>query len=442
MKSKRCFALLLAVMMLAALLPLDVALAAEEDPTPLPAIMYWYDADEKTVLDQSEEEELNYEGGAEAMKYYGEIPANKDCHYAFDGWSDLKSVRETWTSDGETFVRTKYWRVAKYKAVLTHVEAKKPTTTEGGNIEHWHCDTCGKNYSDAEGKNEITDPVTLESLTTYAVTATSDPQEGGTVTGAGDYAEGDAVTLKAEPKEGYRFKAWKVTAGDVTIAEDGTFTMPANDVAVTALWEKQLTVIWLDGDDSELDKKTYWAGETEPTTDKEATKAQDEVYIYEFDGWDEGTEADGVKTYRPQFIQKPIYTLVSGANQSYRLKSGKNYELTIKRSVDDDTITDDLTQVMIGRVLLKKDTDYTVTKGSAVITITPKAINKIPVGTYHVTVTFTNGEVVTKVKILAAYDDTTGTGDNSHMFLWLSIAAFGCMGLAVLTMERKRLRER
>ncbi|MGN0998149.1 MAG: hypothetical protein ACI4PO_01195, partial [Faecousia sp.] len=37
----------------------------------------------------------------------------------------------------------------------THVEAKEPTCTEDGNVEHWHCETCGKNYADAEGKTEL-----------------------------------------------------------------------------------------------------------------------------------------------------------------------------------------------------------------------------------------------------------------------------------------------
>ncbi|MGN0998148.1 MAG: Ig-like domain-containing protein, partial [Faecousia sp.] len=38
---------------------------------------------------------------------------------------------------------------------LTHVEAKEPTCTEDGNVEHWHCKTCGKNYADAEGNTEL-----------------------------------------------------------------------------------------------------------------------------------------------------------------------------------------------------------------------------------------------------------------------------------------------
>ena len=39
---------------------------------------------------------------------------------------------------------------------LTRVEAKEATCTEDGNIAYWQCNTCGKYFSDAEAKNEIT----------------------------------------------------------------------------------------------------------------------------------------------------------------------------------------------------------------------------------------------------------------------------------------------
>ena len=40
--------------------------------------------------------------------------------------------------------------------VLTKVEAKAPTCTEDGNIEHWVCTRCGELFADADGKNETT----------------------------------------------------------------------------------------------------------------------------------------------------------------------------------------------------------------------------------------------------------------------------------------------
>lgn len=40
---------------------------------------------------------------------------------------------------------------------LTEIKEVKATCTANGVKAHWHCDNCGKNYADAEGKNELTD---------------------------------------------------------------------------------------------------------------------------------------------------------------------------------------------------------------------------------------------------------------------------------------------
>lgn len=39
---------------------------------------------------------------------------------------------------------------------MQHISAKAATCTEEGNIEYWHCDECGKYFSDAEGETELT----------------------------------------------------------------------------------------------------------------------------------------------------------------------------------------------------------------------------------------------------------------------------------------------
>ena len=44
---------------------------------------------------------------------------------------------------------------AKCTHSMEHVEAKAATCEETGNSEYWHCSSCGKYFSDAEGKTEI-----------------------------------------------------------------------------------------------------------------------------------------------------------------------------------------------------------------------------------------------------------------------------------------------
>ena len=53
-------------------------------------------------------------------------------------------------------------------------------------------------------------------------------------------AAGTVVTLTATPKSGYTFKQWQVDKGGVTI-EDNKFTMPAGNVEVKAIFEKNAT---------------------------------------------------------------------------------------------------------------------------------------------------------------------------------------------------------
>ena len=53
-------------------------------------------------------------------------------------------------------------------------------------------------------------------------------------------AAGTVVTLTATPKSGYTFKQWQVITGGVTI-KDNKFTMPAGNVEVKAIFEKDAT---------------------------------------------------------------------------------------------------------------------------------------------------------------------------------------------------------
>lgn len=41
---------------------------------------------------------------------------------------------------------------------LTRVEEVAPTCLTGGNVEYWHCEDCGANFADSEGKAQVGDP--------------------------------------------------------------------------------------------------------------------------------------------------------------------------------------------------------------------------------------------------------------------------------------------
>ncbi|GBU20870.1 hypothetical protein R80B4_00757 [Fibrobacteres bacterium R8-0-B4] len=83
----------------------------------------------------------------------------------------------------------------------------------------------------------VTPPINI----TYAVTVNSAGTGAG---GSGSYAAGAAVTISAgTAPDGQRFKNWTVAGGGASLADASnsttTFTMPANAVTVTAVFETQ-----------------------------------------------------------------------------------------------------------------------------------------------------------------------------------------------------------
>ena len=75
------------------------------------------------------------------------------------------------------------------------------------------------------------------SATTYSVTVNG---SNANPTGADDYTSGSTVTIYAGTKSGYVFSGWTVNSGGVSLAGPNnainTFTMPNNNVSVTANW--------------------------------------------------------------------------------------------------------------------------------------------------------------------------------------------------------------
>ena len=84
-------------------------------------------------------------------------------------------------------------------------------------------------------KNATPPPATTE----YSVKVSTDGN-GTAMADKTSAAAGTVVTLTATPKSGYHFKQWQVVTGGVTI-KDNKFTMPAGNVEVKAIFEKNAT---------------------------------------------------------------------------------------------------------------------------------------------------------------------------------------------------------
>lgn len=103
-------------------------------------------------------------------------------------------------------------------------------------------DSDGNEYFD---DSQITEDLVLTVSEKKKYTVTAKVAEGcedmGTVTGDGEYAKGDPVTITATPNEGYELDSWDVEGVAETTKEGNTikFTMPANNVTVTATFTEK-----------------------------------------------------------------------------------------------------------------------------------------------------------------------------------------------------------
>lgn len=68
----------------------------------------------------------------------------------------------------------------------------------------------------------------------YTITATIDPAGSGTVTGAGRYQDGETVTLKAEPADGYKFTGWRENGQTVSTDTEYSFMATGDRTFVVA----------------------------------------------------------------------------------------------------------------------------------------------------------------------------------------------------------------
>lgn len=111
------------------------------------------------------------------------------------------------------------------------------TPDQGYRLKEWSCsDVIVTNNSFTMPAKDITVNAVFEKIPTYSVTVTTDGN--GTASASVSSAEeGTKVTLSAVPAQGYIFKAWE--SSDVTVT-DNSFTMPAKDVTVKAVFESSL----------------------------------------------------------------------------------------------------------------------------------------------------------------------------------------------------------
>jgi hypothetical protein len=83
----------------------------------------------------------------------------------------------------------------------------------------------------------------VEETVYYTLALIAEPEEAGTVEGAGEFEAGEEVTINATPAGGYIFLKWTYSDGEAFgDEEEMTFTMPENDLTLKANFQSTASV--------------------------------------------------------------------------------------------------------------------------------------------------------------------------------------------------------
>ena len=188
-------------------------------------------------------------GGTYQQGQYCTISATPNTGYNFVRWT--KNGNQVSTNPTYTFIVNETAEyVAQFQGqscyIATTSNPSNGGSTSGNGLYHYG-ETCTVTATPATGyeftnwtdngnvaSNEASYSFTVTvgrnlvanfALQTIEITASVDPAEGGTATGAGTYHYGDEVTIGVETNEDWAFRDW--TENGVTVTEDKTFTFIA-----------------------------------------------------------------------------------------------------------------------------------------------------------------------------------------------------------------------
>lgn len=254
-------------------------------------------------------------------------------------------------------------------------------TVNGGAVEV----TDGK-FTMPDG--DVSVVVTFAEKPTYAITV--DEAENGTVTVDKETAcEGETVTVTAKPDKGYVLQEITVNDGAVTVT-DGKFTMPAEAVTVTAVFEaKPVFTITVEDNGNgtvTVDKETACEGETVTVTAEPKPGFNLVTIVVKDASGKELTVTDGkftmpasnVKVYAG-FQAKPLFGIVNtttdhnGTVAISTHTAWEGQEVTITTAPKDGFVVDTITvKDSSGREIPVTDGKFIMPASDVTVTVTFK----------------------------------------------------------------------
>ena len=263
-------------------------------------------------------------------------------------------------------------------------------------------------------------------------------------TEVGNYVVLATIAETANYKGGEATADFTITKADATSA-----TVTANKLTCDGK-EQALVTVTGEAKGGEMQYALGKDAETAPedgwSTDVPAATNSGTYFV-----WYKVVADDNHNAFKPSCVEvtiDPDYTVkevtgLSGNGEDEWTKGGEEgVVITVKDSGEDNSF-DHFTGVKLDGKLLTKDVDYTVKKGSTIVTLLPATLEKLAVGEHTVTVLFDNGEVNTDLTVKAANSDSATspkTGDNSHLGLWIAIMIIALCGLAAMLFIGKKKR--
>ena len=309
---------------------------------------------------------------------------------------------------------------------LTKTEEKAPTCTAEGNTEYWTCGTCGKIFSDAEGKTEIAISDTVISKLGHSygepVWIWSEDGKSCTVTFTCDndenHQESKEASITSTVKEEPTCTEDGITVYTATVEFNGQTYTDTKEIADLPATGHQLTKV--DGKVQTIEETgniTYWHCEI---CDK---------YFSDENGEHEISLEDTILAKLPKLLE--------GADQVWT--KGSKDGLTFKI----DTDIKEFKKVLVdGKEL--KDTDYDIKSGSTILTLKPSFLDTLSAGKHKIRFEFNTGSVeayfTVKDKENSSQTESANTGVQNKYGLWivlLLVAAGVLAGFGILSKRRK-----
>ena len=149
------------------------------------------------------------------------------------------------------------------------------------------------------------------------------------------------------------------------------------------------------------------------------------------------SEKDGtlVIDEAPAEEEEVTYTFVTGGDGKWTKGSGKDFELVVKRSVDDDTTFGRFTGITVDGKALDK-ADYTAVAGSVKITVKSAYLETLSAGEHKVAVTFDDASAETTLTVENASDGESPKTGDAGVMLWAAMAAASAAGF--VTLKRRK----